>query len=279
MRRVNLTALVVFIGFLVWVFTFDNETTRAIQSKALSAFAPLHRAGTGIEDKVVSVTTSKDPEELAEQNLHLEREVRQLRIKEKEASQLRAENNRFRSLLQFEQSSPLKLIPARVIRRSASTWWRTAVIDRGYRQNVAVDSPVVTDQGLVGKTALVNANESTIILLTDEKCQVGARIQGSPERGILMGTRGSTKVTPDLRLRFLSKGALPETGAKVYSSNDGGLFPAGILLGEVRSFEVRDLFGEAFVRPAVEFSELKYVFVIEREDAAGEVAGEEGGGI
>ncbi len=274
MSRINVIALVAFVGLLVWVFTFDSEATRKIQSTVLSVFAPLQKTGDDIEQAVTGLgVPEKSAEELAEENADLLIEVQALRIQAQELDRLKEENDNFRDLLKFKRNAPLKLIPARVVGRSAGTWWNTVTIDKGYRQHVAVDSPVVTDLGLVGKTALVNADETTVILLTDERCQVGARITGTPDRGILMGARGATKVTPDLRLRFLDKDASPQPGSDVFSTNAGGLFPAGIMLGEVKQFSVKDIYGEATVRPAVDFNELQYVFVIEREELVIEVGG------
>ncbi|CAN5452348.1 rod shape-determining protein MreC [soil metagenome] len=275
MSRINVIALVAFVGLLVWVLTFDNAATQKIQSTVLSIFAPMQKAGDDIERAVLDLgKPEKSLQEYAEENSDLLIEVKALRIQAQEIDQLKEENDTFRKMLKFRENAPLRLIPARVVGRSAGTWWNTVTIDKGYRQHISVDSPVVTDRGLVGKTALVNSEEATVILLTDERCQVAARITGTPDLGILMGARGATRVTPDLRLRFLSKDADPEPGAAVFTTNSGGLFPAGIMLGEVKQFATKDIYGEATVRPAVDFNDLQFVFVIEREDLVIEVGGD-----
>ncbi|MFV1995322.1 MAG: rod shape-determining protein MreC, partial [Verrucomicrobiales bacterium] len=51
-------------------------------------------------------------------------------------------------------------------------------------------------------------------------------------------------------------------GARVYSSGVGGLFPSNLLLGRVKDFTAGDVYGEATVEPAVDFSALEHVFVI-----------------
>jgi cell shape-determining protein MreC len=89
-------------------------------------------------------------------------------------------------------------------------------------------------------------------------------------KGILMGSRGSVQATPDLRLRFLRAEPTLEPGTQIVSDgvSEQGVFPYGILLGEVKEFYKKDLGGEALVRPAVEIDTLKYVFVLRREEAA-----------
>ena len=248
-----------------WVFKFDNQATRQVRSVATSWFSVFEKSGDAVDDKLAAGgEVTKSSGELAVENADLKRELAALRIQSQELDRLLRENQRFRELLDFEQSSPLKLIPAKVIGRNVSTWWSTVTINRGLRDGIAVDSPVVTDQGLVGKTAEVEEDVTTVVLMTDERCQLGAKIIGTQERGIIIGSREATKETPDLRLKYLSKDASPQIGAKVYSSNDGGLFPEWILLGEIRSFTALDLSGEALVKPAVDFSDLGFVFVIER---------------
>ena len=48
MSRVNVIALLVFGGLLVWVFSLDGGTTQGIQKKVLAIFSPFQRAGTDI---------------------------------------------------------------------------------------------------------------------------------------------------------------------------------------------------------------------------------------
>ena len=51
------------------------------------------------------------------------------------------------------------------------------------------------------------------------------------------------------------------------------------MLGEVRSFSALDLSGEALVKPAVNFSDLEFVFVIERDDSVAVEEPAETGGV
>ena len=48
-------------------------------------------------------------------------------------------------------------MPARIIARDASTWYQTVIIDRGAEEAIEPDMPVLTEEGLVGKTNVVAA--------------------------------------------------------------------------------------------------------------------------
>jgi len=139
------------------------------------------------------------------------------------------------------------------------------IIDKGLLDGLATDSPVISAAGLIGKTGKMADHMAEIILLTDEMCRVSAKVEGTREQGIIYGQRAGLDMRPDLRLRFLNKNTLINPGANVLSTGEGGVFPAGLLIGRVKRFENRDLSGEAIVEPAVDFSLLEYVFVVEMQ--------------
>lgn len=263
MRKLNLVFLAMFIGALVWVFLLDDDTTRSIQRKVLTVFSPFIDASSKVEGAAASLADDPiDPRALRDENERLRQEVSRLRIVSQRYEQAREENDRLRRMLNYKESAPLELVPARVIQRTAANWWGSLVIDKGLADGVGTDSPVLTEAGLVGKTAQVSERRAVVILLTDEQCRVAARIEGTPEQGILMGRRGGFETRPDLVLRFLSKDARLQRGMMVYSSGVGGLFPVGIPLGKVKEFHSQEIYGEALIEPAVDFGSLTDVFVV-----------------
>ncbi len=263
MRRINLIALLVFLGILVWILTFDKEAIDRIQGGAMRMLSPFMKASTGTQELVDDMSGPRlSRAELAREHGKLKKEVSVLRAENQQLERLKAENEEFRRALRLQQTSLFDLISAPVISRDTSTWFSTLVIDKGYDQEIGPDSPVLTDAGLVGKTTRVYRNQSVVILLTDEKCQVAAKVEGSREQGICMGERGDTESTPYLKLKFLTREANLRPGARVYSSGLGGLFPSNILLGTVKDFTSGDVYGESTIEPAVDFGSLEHVFVI-----------------
>ncbi len=156
------------------------------------------------------------------------------------------------------------MVAAQVIRRQPTTWWQTVDIDSGEERGVGAQLAVLSNEGLVGKIDRIykDQNRSSVLLLTDEKCQVSARVEGSPEVGILSGQRGRFDGTPMLRLRFLSTDADLRPGQRVFTTGRGGIFQANILLGTIVSVEKGALDSEALVRPSVNFADLGTVFVV-----------------
>lgn len=157
-----------------------------------------------------------------------------------------------------------KTTSARVISRSpGASSGSILVIDKGSLDGIVAESPVITLEGLVGKTATPEAHATKVMLLTDKLCLVSAKVVGGIEKGILNGEGASHEAPPQLHLRFLSRDSKIGTGSKVYSSGEGGVFPADLLLGHVKFFKQGDFSGEAIVEPVVDFAHLEQVFVIE----------------
>jgi rod shape-determining protein MreC len=274
MSRINIIVLIGFVGLLVWVFLFGQETVSQIQRGAQSAFSPVISGANKVEEVVTGL--GKETLSVVELSSRLEEaelERDRLLLEVLRLDEIAEENNALRRALNYVENSPLKLVPARVISRKPSNWYNTLVIDKGHAAKITPDCPVIVPigdhAGLVGKISeVVGEDSSVVILLSDEVCQVSARIEGTAEQGILSGQRGALRVMPDLKLGYLSKDAVAPTGRLVITSGAGGLFPGNLLLGRVKTFAPGAISGEATVEPAVNFDVLTNVFVILTEPSA-----------
>lgn len=272
MRRFNLIALAAFIGALVWVFTFDNAATRNIQNRVSAIFAPFKKTGAGVQDAMTGASDEKrTPEQLRAENEKLATENLSLKIYRSQVQQMEDEIHRLQDLLKFDRQIDFALIPAKIVVRKTSAWYRGATIDRGWRQGVQNNSPIILPTGpegrasLVGRVARTAENESEILFITDEQCKVAGQVEGTTERGILEGVRVATSRRPELRLRYLSRDAKVDKNRRVYSWDNSNCFPQGLMLGIVVDFRQGDASSEAIVEPAVNLDDLPYVFVMEQK--------------
>jgi len=263
MRQINAIAVAIFLVLVLVLFAFTPRNTEMMQARFLGLIAPLLKNGSSLQKQIVGFREGmKKLNALDAENKQLRVELDELKAKDQTLQGLEAENNQLRRALQFRERSAFKLVPARIIARDATSWWSTIKLDKGSNAGIEPDQPVLTEDGLVGKTTVVAGNASAVLLITDENCGVAATVEGTLERGMVRGTRTSTAATPDLTLDFLSKLADLKPGEKVYSSGVGGVFPAGVLIGEVKRFEVEPLQGTASVIPAVDLSTIEDVFIV-----------------
>ncbi len=268
MSRLNIIFLIVFVGALIAISLFKPDVISRVQNGALVALRPFIKTSSGLESGLESLGTEPlSPSQLRNKIADLEQDRDSLKLKVIQTKKLQLENNQLRRALQYTEQSERVLIPTRIISRKPSNWYSTIIIDKGSFHGVTVDSPVIVpvgdEAGLVGKVSkVIGENSAIVLLLTDEMCQVSARLQGSQEQGIISGERGAFRTLPNLKLRYLSKEADAGTGRKVISSGAGGLFPPDLLLGEVIELNVGTIDAEATVFPSVNFDALTDVFIV-----------------
>ena len=264
MKPLNLIALLLFLGSAVWALTRSERTVREIQRGYFSAISPFLKAGSVIETHsrnfLTEVRHSKD---LEAELTAIRGEVGRLPIIESRCRELERENAELRRALGFQKPTGFNVAAAQIIRREPTTWWQTVEINVGTKQGLGPQLAVLSSEGrLVGIVDRTWENRSSVILLTDEVCQVSAKVEDSQEVGILSGQRGQFEGVPLLRLKFLSKNAVILPGQRVFSTGRGGIFKANILLGTIESVERAAEDSEALVRPSVNFADLDTVFVV-----------------
>lgn len=176
--------------------------------------------------------------------------------------ELTKENERLRQALDFRGSSKYggKLLPARVIGRSGSPWLSLIEIDKGRGSGVKPDCPVVVREGLVGRVIEVAASSAKVLLLNDAQSSVAGADQRSRDFGVVEGYSPDT-----LFFRYISSGADVGVGDQIVTAALSGVFPPGIPIGTVTSASKADadLFYEIKIRPAVSFSRLEEVFLVQ----------------
>src|SRR5437867_7220021 len=164
MSRTSIVTLVLFIAALGYLLSFDTAGTRKLQAGVYQLLAPFLTTGSGLQKQITSVRSGlKSLQDLEAENNSLRVENRSLRATNQALRDVEHEVNRLRHALNYRERSVFKLIAAEVITRDSSTWWRTVTINRGKRDGVEPDTPVVTDEGLIGKTTSVSDSISVVL--------------------------------------------------------------------------------------------------------------------
>ncbi len=264
MRPLNFIALLLFLAGTIWVFTLSESHVRGIQKSYYSSISPMINRGTEAEQYAKNFISEVEHSEDLQAQLDLAlRERDRFRIISSRVRELELANNELRTALDFKKQNSFDVLGAQVVRRQPLTWGRTIEINRGAKDDLGVSLTVLANNGgLVGRVYQPGDDVSSVLLITDEGSRVSARIEGSPEMGILEGLRTNYGEKPKLRLRYLAKNAIVRKGMKIYTDGRGKLFPADIPIGTVEDFERGPVDGEAIVTPFVDFQNLKTVFVI-----------------
>jgi rod shape-determining protein MreC len=261
MKLLRILLLILLAAAVIGLCMTGPSQLSRIQSAFLGLISPISRSGNAVGSSIGNL--GKDLMTLDQLQHEYERvlaENRRLRAENNGLRDLQQDNDHLRQVLGYRERSAFRLVPAGVVGHDAGEWWSTVKINRGSRDGIAPDMPVITDKGLVGKTTSVAEGLSEVVLVTDEDCKVAAKVEGTKEQGISSGSRNPEG---ELRLTFLSKLADLQTGQKVYTAGvGGGVFPSGISLGTVKSFRARELDGEAVLEPAADLGNLEEVYVV-----------------
>jgi rod shape-determining protein MreC len=206
------------------------------------------------------VTAPRDIVTLRTRNAELEAQVSQLQAQLIELQQRVNETEILAALVDFSRSNPESTYKAAsVIGRDPSPFLHYIIINRGSNDDIRRGMPVVTNQGLVGRVDAVIADAARVQLITDPASTVNVYLQNADTNAVLYGS-----VTGDVSLDLISQNVTVEAGDFILTSGLGGGYPADLIIGKVvtvRALEF-ELFQQATVQPAVDFSRLEIVLVI-----------------
>ncbi|RKY39888.1 MAG: rod shape-determining protein MreC [Candidatus Omnitrophota bacterium] len=196
---------------------------------------------------------------LEEENKRLRKRIKELEQRIVDLEEARQENERLRGLLSFKKPSYIN-IPAQVIGESADNWRRIVFLDKGKRDGIERDMPVITKEGLVGKVVNVGLRTAEVMLILDPGSRVGALVQRTRDTGIVKGNISSCVLT------YLDKYSDLQKGDVIISSGKGGVYPKGLFIGKVSRIEknLNRLYLEASINPAVDFHHLEEVLCLKK---------------
>ena len=269
MKPLTLLVLLIFLGAGTWVLTWSPMTVRKVQETYFQAIGPFLKSGSNIEKFSRDFVREVEHSENLQRKLEaIQADYGELKIIEGRFRELERENIQLNQALGFQERTTFEVKAAKVIKRQPSTWWDTLTINRGEKDDLGTQLTVLAEGGLVGRIDQAFPDVANVILITDESCQVSVYVEGSPEKGILSGEPGEYGTNPLLRLRYLSRNAVIQTGMKVFTTGQGGIFPPDIPVGTITEVIPGSYESEALVKPSVELQNLAVVFVLAGDQSA-----------
>ncbi|WP_455381487.1 rod shape-determining protein MreC [Salinispira pacifica] len=212
-----------------------------------------------------TVTSVKELGELRRNYTVLLDRVKQYEGIQNDITELRQENARLKSILDFSQGMSYRNIAAQIIGKDPGNIFSTIMINKGSADGVRANMPVVAVQdgvqGLVGKIESVGVKTSMVLPLYDHLTYVAARLQRTRYEGLVNGGGDSS-----ISMQWVEKTAAKyiETGDLVITSGMNSIYPKGLRIGMVSSISARpsDTSLQLNIKPIIDFAKLEYVFVI-----------------
>ncbi|MEO6655797.1 MAG: rod shape-determining protein MreC [Pyrinomonadaceae bacterium] len=254
------------VNFVLMAFNARDITSgeRVIRSSTQTAAdfvqSPVTSVTASISNYFSSIASLRSAQT---ENDALKQRVQEIEVELKQKEELASENSRLRMLLDLKEQSKYKILTARIIGRDPSVWFDSSIVNRGTLDGVALNMPVVTDGGLVGRVTAVSPLTAQVDLITRDKSGVGAvvgQISDSNALGVVSGT--SKKEL--LEMKYVSGSIDVQIGQTVFTTGQDGIFPAGLKIGEI----VNIVTGSAttphqiLIRPAARLDSMQEVGIL-----------------
>lgn len=253
-RRIFVAGLVLLLFGVFLLWRIDSPRVERFRMALIDRFAPSMEWamapvtwGSGLIEGFQSYSR------IHQQNQELRRELQQMKAWREAALQLEQKNAKLLDLNQVRLDPKLTHVTGVVIADSGSPFRQSVLLNVGSRDGIRDGWATMDGLGVVGRISGVGKTVSRVMLLTDASSRVPVTVQPSGQRAILAGDNSS--LPP---LDFLEKSDLVRPGDRVVTSGDGGLFPAGLLVGQVVQGSDRRL----RVAPAADYLRLEFLRVL-----------------
>ncbi len=270
-RNLVVIAVVIFLGILTAAFTHNSSSP--VTSALGTVFLPLQKLSAAISENLGELSVSfRSASVYEEENRELKKELEEYRKKLADYDEMKKKVDSYEDFYGVKKQNPdFEFSYGSVLSRDAADAYGSFVINVGSKDGVEVDDPVIYGEYVVGIVKKVNFSTCVVYTVLDPRVNVGAMESGTREFGYVCG---DTALFKDgmCKLSGLDSSTSVVGGGIVCTSGAGGVFPDGLLIGEVVSVKDDDVSAGFYaqVKPFVDFSKLSDVFVITSFEGQGE---------
>jgi rod shape-determining protein MreC len=261
-NRIPITGAVLLLisAHLLWSGVLPDQRAAKPRGLVMEVLAPLQIAAARLADGGAGIFHDYfDLVGVQRENARLRAELAREENQRARLAELEAENLHLSDMLELKQALALGSAAANVIGGDASGLARTLVLAGGADQGFEAGMAVLSTEGVVGKLIAVGPSSSRVLLINDHNSALDAFDQRSRVRGIVAGV-----VDDGLVMKYVDRSEDVKSGDTVVTSGLDGIFPRGLLVGEVTAVvrEGPGLFLTVNIAPAADFRRLEQVLVI-----------------
>ncbi|MBU3030351.1 rod shape-determining protein MreC [Paracoccus marinaquae] len=258
-RRVliALLAIVLLALFLFW--RIDSPRAERMRIALIDRFVPSFEWALVPVTKVSQMVAGfQSYARIYEQNQELRRELQKMQAWREAAVQLEQENSKLLAQNNVRIDPALTSVTGLVTVDSGSAFRQSVLLNVGAQDGIIDGWATMDGLGLVGRISGVGERTSRVVLLTDPSSRIPVTLQPSGERALLTGDNTSLPF-----LDFIENLDDVRPGDRVVTSGDGGVFPPGLLVGQV----VQGSDGRMRLRMAADYGRLEFLRVLRSHPA------------
>ncbi|WP_112308680.1 rod shape-determining protein MreC [Pseudogemmobacter bohemicus] len=228
-RRLLVGLLVVALLGIFILWRIDSPRVERFRAALVDAVVPnMEWALVPVTGAMTMIEDFQSYTRLYEQNQELKRELLKMKEWKEAALQLEQKNARLLDLNHVRLDPKLTHVTGVVLADSGSPFRQSVLLNVGERDGIRDGWATMDGIGLAGRISGVGARTSRVILITDTSSRIPVTIQPSGQKALLSGDNSSLPL-----LDFIESTDEVRPGDRVVTSGDGGVFPAGLLVGQV----------------------------------------------
>lgn len=260
LRRLGFFLLLMFLTGLVLLWRIDNPRAERLRVAVVDRLVPnMDWALQPVTKAARMVADFQSYTQIYQQNQDLRQELQQMKAWREAALQLEQKNAKLLDLNNVRLNPKLSYLTGVVLTDAGSPFRQSALINIGSRDGVKDGWPAMDGLGLVGRISGVGRNSSRVIFVTDTNSHIPVLIKPFDQRAILSG---DNSLLPPLE--FLENSDQVRPGDRVVTSGDGGVFPNGLLIGQV----TQGADGRLRVRLSADYRRLEFLRIVRFEPTA-----------
>lgn len=248
--KISLVLCIVTSFFLI--FNNDSDVVKQSKVNSLNTFSFLYAPFNWLDNQLF---LTKKLEVLSSENLKLNLENQVLKVHENE-------NIRYREFLNFKKRDNFSFIGADVISKGVSSNMSSIMINRGNKDGIQINDPVLTSRGVIGKITSISTNSAEVQLISDVNFRLSVKIVPDDVEGILRWIGDN-----NCEIVELKKISDIKIGDVVLTSNLSIYFPPNLPIGEVIGIYEKSDSSNKVVRMKLysDLSTINQLFVVQKE--------------
>jgi len=259
-----ITVILVIIILVLLISTSNTQDISGRQTVAGGVFVPVQRFFYQLTDNISSVfEKSSSTTDLTKENQKLKDELASLKSELSDYGELEKENQRLSGLLDYQQQhTNFSLKVAAIVAKNPGIWFDDFTINLGSADGIAVDMPVVTPDGVVGRIEEVGLNWAKVMAVIDGRSGISSIVERTRDVGSVRGRMKDDPSDPLLDMDFLPIDTDIQVGDNILTSGIGGIYPKGLLIGSVVEVGEESNQKKVVVKSTVNFRSLEEVMVM-----------------
>ncbi len=237
-------------------------------------FTPLKSVSSAIASGFEEVSASFRSSTLYKaENAELEKQLMEYRKKLADYDEMKKKTQAYEKFYGIKEKNPdYEFAYASVISKDAADVYDSFVLNSVSTVGVSAGDPVIYGDYVVGIVKKVNFSTCVVYSVLDPRVNIGAYESGTKEYGYVSGDEKLYKEGV-CKLSGLDNSTSVVSGGIVCTSGAGGVFPNGLIIGEITSVETDEITSSYYaqIKPFADPDKITDVFIITDFDGQGEI--------